>query len=179
MKCQMKAFLVVVSALVGSVAFAFDVPLETVSHVDISRYMGKWYEIASFPQNFQKDCNATTAEYTLQTNGKVQVINSCRLKTLDGKLKVAKGSARVVDEATNAKLKVTFFWPFSGDYWILDLGQDADYGYAMVGAPNRDYLWFLSRKPTLDASTLRNLEEKARDLGFDISRLNTTLQNLE
>ncbi len=168
---------VLLLALLSMSAQAADQPLGTVSYVDLNRYMGKWYEIASFPQRFQKDCTATQAEYSLQSGGRVSVVNSCRLKTLDGELKIAKGSAYVDDKTTNAKLKVTFFWPFYGDYWILDLGDQ--YEYVMVGAPDRDYLWFLARTRTLDSVTYGRLLEKARDLGFDVSRLKTTLQPQE
>jgi len=149
-------------------------PLETVAYVDVERYMGKWYEVAAFPQNFEKDCTGTTAEYTLLSDGKVKIINSCHLNTLDGKLKVANGSAYVADTETNAKLKVTFFKPFYGDYWILDLG--ADYEYAMVGSPDRDYLWFLSRTPNMHENTFEHLKQKAYDLGFNTSALEVTLQ---
>ena len=148
--------------------------LPTVPYVDLEKYMGKWYEIALLPQRFEKNCTGTTADYALQANGKVRVINSCHLYTLDGELKVAKGTAIVKDETTNAKLKVTFFWPFYGDYWILDLGPN--YEYAMIGAPNRNYLWFLSRTPTLSPEILERLTQKATQLGFDVSKLEMILQ---
>ena len=93
-------------------------PLEVVPFVDINRYLGTWYEIATIPARFQKNCVAVTATYGLRDDGKISVINKCREGTLDGKLKSIKGKAWVVDKKTNAKLKVQFFWPFSGDYWI-------------------------------------------------------------
>jgi len=154
--------------------YAKDSPLQTVEYVDLPKYMGKWYEIALFPQWYQKDCTGTTAEYTLMPNEKVKVINSCHLKTLDGKLKIAKGSAHVVDKKTNAKLKVTFFWPFYGDYWILDLGSN--YEYAIVGSPNRKGLWFLSRQPKISKELYEKLKKKASSLGFDVSKLTLTVQ---
>jgi apolipoprotein D and lipocalin family protein len=173
----MKYFLLVLMTFASTFAHAAHPALETVSSVDLNRYIGKWYEIAAFPQSFEKNCTATTAEYSLLPGGKVRVLNSCRLKTLDGKLKVAKGWAKIADRETNAKLKVTFFWPFFGDYWILDLG--ADYDYVMVGSPDRNYLWFLSRTPALPEETLAHLRAKAEDLGFDVSRLKPTLQAVE
>jgi apolipoprotein D and lipocalin family protein len=149
-------------------------PLETVDHVDLNRYMGKWYEIASFPQWFQKNCVASTATYTLRKDGNVEVLNECRDKTLDGKLKNAKGKAWVVDRKSNAKLKVRFFWPFSGDYWIIDLG--ADYEYAVVGHPKRNYLWILSRSPKMDDATYDGIIERIKKQQYDATRLNKTLQ---
>ena len=113
-------------------------PLRTVAHVDLSRYLGTWCEIASFPQRFQRGCTATTAIYTPRDDGKIDVLNRCRKDALDGPEKSAHGPARV-DHATNAKLEVSFFRPFWGDYWIIDLADD--YSYAVVGHPGRDYLW--------------------------------------
>ena len=127
-------------------------PLTTVDHVDLQRYVGKWYEIARYPNRFQRKCQSdTTATYTLREDGKVQVANACREK--DGTMTTANGTAKVVDPKTNAKLKVTFFWPFYGDYWILGLGPD--YQYAIVGEPDRKYLWILSRTPAMDEPRIR------------------------
>ena len=148
--------------------------LQSVPKLDLNRYMGTWYEIAAFPQRFEKGCVASTATYSLRANGKVTVVNQCRDKTLDGKLRSAKGTAWVVDKNTNAKLKVRFFWPFSGDYWIIDLG--ADYEYAVVGHPGRNYLWILSRKPQMDFATYDGILERLKAQRYDISRLQKTLQ---
>jgi apolipoprotein D and lipocalin family protein len=149
-------------------------PLQTVPRVDLDRYMGTWYEIASFPQRFQKGCVASMATYTLRNNGKVAVLNQCRNETLDGKLRSAKGTAWVVDTRTNAKLKVSFFWPFSGDYWIIDLGPK--YEYAVVGHPKRTYLWILSRRPQMDEGTYEAILQRLKAQGYDLSRLQKTLQ---
>ncbi len=149
-------------------------PLETVSHVDLNRYMGKWYEIASFPQWFQKGCVASNAQYTLRKDGAVDVLNQCREKTLDGKPKVAKGKAWVVDPKSNSRLKVRFFWPFSGDYWIIDIGDD--YEYAVVGHPKRTYLWILSRTPQMDPAVYDGILERLRKQHYDLTRLSKTLQ---
>jgi apolipoprotein D and lipocalin family protein len=150
-------------------------PLQTVPHVDLDRYMGKWYEIASFPQRFQKGCVASVATYTLRKDGDVDVLNQCRDKTLDGKLRSAKGKAWVVDRKSNARLKVRFFWPFSGDYWIIDL--DPDYQYAVVGHPKRTYLWILSRSSQMDSSIYDGILERLKNQHYDLSRLNKTLQS--
>jgi apolipoprotein D and lipocalin family protein len=152
-------------------------PLQTVDRVDLNRYMGQWYEIASFPQWFQKNCVASKATYTLRKDGKVDVLNQCRNKTLDGKSKDAKGKAWVVDPKSNAKLKVRFFWPFSGDYWIIDLA--ADYQYAVVGHPKRDYLWILNRSPRMDSAIYDQIIERLKKQHYDVSRLKKTLQPAE
>jgi apolipoprotein D and lipocalin family protein len=148
-------------------------PLETVSHVDLSRYVGTWYEIASFPQSFQKGCVATTATYTVREDGDIDVLNRCRKDSLDGPEKSARGRARVVDRATNAKLEVSFFRPFWGDYWIVDLG--AGYEYAVVGHPGRDYLWILGRAPAMPEATYEGILARLKDKGYDTSRLKRTL----
>lgn len=146
--------------------------LETVPYVDVKKYMGKWYEISSFPQRFQKGCSCTTAEYFLNDNGTVKVINSCNK---EGERKVAKGKAFVKDKVTNAKLAVQFFWPFKGKYWIIDLAND--YSYAVVGHPNREYLWILSRTPQMDKSVYDDILKKVAAKGFDTTMLKVTDQN--
>lgn len=143
--------------------------LKTVPHVDIERYMGTWYEISRYTQSFEKGLVGVTAAYKLLPNGKVEVTNQGHVKTFDGKLKFAKGMARVVDKATNAKLKVTFFWPFSGDYWIIDLGRN--YEYAVVGHPRRKYLWILSRTTELSDHVYNEILERIKANGYDISNL--------
>lgn len=149
-------------------------PLRTVPQVDLERYLGTWYEIASYPQRFQEGCTGTTATYTLRSDGQIDVLNKCRKSGLDGPEEVAEGRARVVDRTTNAKLEVTFFWPFWGDYWIIDLGPD--YEYAVVGHPSRDYLWILSRTPTLDKDTYERILARLEKKGYPLDRLDKTLQ---
>jgi len=158
----------------GARTRALRVPLEVVPEVDLARYMGTWYEIARFPNRFEEGCVAAKATYTLRENGTVDVLNECRIDRLDGTLKTARGAARVVDRATNAKLKVTFFWPFYGKYWIIDLGDD--YDYAVVGHPARKYLWILSRKPAMNDVLYGRLLETLSTKGYDVSRLVKTSQ---
>ena len=148
-------------------------PLETVASVDLERYLGKWYEIASYPAWFQKGCTASTAEYALLPDGKIQVVNRCRKKSPDGPLKEAKGKAEVVDPATHAKLKVWFFWPFKGNYWIIDL--DENYQWVVVGEPSRNYLWILSRTPAMDPDLYRQITQKLLQKGYDPEKLRRTL----
>lgn len=149
-------------------------PLETVPRVELERYVGTWYEIASYPQRFQKGCTGTVATYSIREDGQVAVENRCNRDSLSGRLTVAKGRARVVDRASNAKLKVTFFWPFWGDYWVIDLGRD--YEYAVVGHPNRQYLWILSRERTLAPDVYAGILERLTAQGYDTDRLRVTLQ---
>jgi apolipoprotein D and lipocalin family protein len=149
-------------------------PLQTVPQVDLNRYLGTWYEIASFPQRFQRGCTGTSATYTLRSDGQIEVLNRCRRGSLDGEEKSAKGLARVVDRTTRAKLAVSFFRPFWGDYWIVDLG--ADYDYAVVGHPSRDYLWILSRTPTMDGVVYDGILARLRTQGYEVERLRRTLQ---
>jgi len=149
-------------------------PLSTVSAVDMNRYLGKWYEIASYPAWFQKGCTGSTADYSRLPDGRIRVVNRCYKKSLDGTLKTSKGKAEVVDPKTNARLKVTFFWPFKGDYWIIDL--DDDYQWAVVGVPSRKYLWILSRTPTLDGKVYDGILRRVIENGYDPTRLNLTVQ---
>jgi apolipoprotein D and lipocalin family protein len=149
-------------------------PLRTVPHVDLARYAGTWFEIASFPQRFQEGCVASRAQYTLRPGGTVEVVNRCRDRSFAGPERAVTGTARVVDPITNAKLAVTFFWPFRGAYWIIDL--DPDYRLAAVGHPSRDYLWILARTPTLDDRTYAAIVERLRAQGYDTSRLRRTPQ---
>ena len=146
----------------------------TVPRVDLQRYLGTWYDIASFPQRFQLGCTGTTATYTLGGDGDIAVLNRCRKGSLTGKEDSALGRARVVDRTTNAKLEVSFFRPFWGDYWIIDLG--ADYEYAVVGHPSRDYLWILSRTPTMDSTVYEAILARLREQGYEVARLNRTPQ---
>ena len=147
--------------------------LEVVPSVDLSRYVGQWYEIARLPNRFEKKCaDSVTATYTLRSDGKIEVLNRCRKAS--GEFTTAKGKAKIVDKKTNAKLKVTFFWPFYGDYWILDLGPN--YEYAVVGDPSRDYLWILSRTPQIDEALYQQLLAKMAARGFQTGRMIRTTQ---
>jgi apolipoprotein D and lipocalin family protein len=148
--------------------------LAVVENVDLQRYMGKWYEIARYPAWFERNCVASTAEYALRDDCKVEVVNRCRVCSLDGREKSIRGVARVVDPDTNASLKVTFFWPFEGDYDIMML--DDEYRWAVVGEPRRRYLWILSRTPQLDAATYESITARLPEFGYDPSRLEQTPQ---
>lgn len=177
LKCWVRLVIACVFAggvMMPSEAAAKSEPPETVQTVDVNRYMGLWYEIARYPVWFEKDCVAVTAEYTLLPNGKVRVLNSCRKKSFDGPGKIAKGKAWIADKKTNAKLKVSFFWPFRGDYWILELGPD--YEYAIVGDPKRKTLWILARAPRISEELYAALLKKIEAMGFDPLKLEKTPQ---
>ncbi len=142
--------------------------------VDISRYLGRWYELGRYEAGFQKDCEAVTADYSLRADGKVGVLNSCHKGGLNGPLSTAKGKAKVVDAATSAKLKVSFFGPIYGDYWILDRADD--YSWAIVGEPSGRYLWMLSRTANPAAATRKTIESRVREMGYDWSLVRPTQQ---
>ena len=157
-------------------------PLRVVPGVDVIRYAGEWYEIARFPNRFQKRCaGEVTASYTLQPNGRISVVNRCRLE--NGEQIEAVGVARIAGKGQpNSILKVRFAPAFLsflpqvwGDYQIMALSPD--YTYALVGDPGRAYLWILSRTPQLDDATYDRLIEEARAQGFDASGIQKTRQS--
>ncbi|MDQ6787095.1 MAG: lipocalin family protein [Acidobacteriota bacterium] len=155
--------------------------LQTVSSVDLKQYAGKWFEIARYPNKFQKKCvGNTTATYTLKPDGNIEVFNQCLLKngTLDG----ATGEAKVVDGSSNSKFEVRFAPKYMsflsavwGDYWIVDL--DSEYKYAAIGDPKREYLWILSRTPEMNDATYQNILRRVEKLGFNPAKLQKTPQN--
>lgn len=148
--------------------------LQTVPEVDLQRYAGKWYEIAAYPQRFQKGCHGTTATYTLSDKGYVVVENRCNKDSLSGKESSIRGKAFVVKNSGNAKLRVQFFWPFRGDHWIIDLAPD--YSYAVVSGPGRKNLWILSRTPQMDDGAYQFILSRLEEKGFDLEKLRRTPQ---
>ena len=149
-------------------------PLETVASVDLQRYAGKWYEIARLPNSFQKDCWNSTAEYEIIDSETIRVVNRCEEDSAGGAMDDATGKAWVVEGSNNAKLKVSFFWPFKGNYWIIDLNPD--YQWAVVGEPSRKYLWILSRTPTMYEAVYQGIIERLSQKGYDPARLHKTAQ---
>ena len=148
-------------------------PVTSVSSVDLVRYSGKWFEIASFPMFFQRHCVAdTTAHYSAGLDGSISVQNRCRTQV---GTEEATGRATVVEGFGNSRLRVSFFWPFKGDYWVL--GLYPQYRWAVVGNPNREYLWVLSRTPQLPPALLEDALASARNQGFDLARLRYTPQD--
>ena len=157
-----------------------DRPVQTVDKVDLSRYVGEWFEIARFPNRFQRQClGDVRASYSRRADRRIDVVNRCR--SADGPTE-AHGVARIVDTQTFARLKVRFapgwlswlpmVW---GDYWIIGLAPD--YSWAVVGDPDRDYLWILARTPQLNDASVAAARAAARDNGFDVERLVPTPQS--
>ena len=147
-------------------------PLQTVEKVDLERYLGTWYEIARYEHFFEKDCKNVTANYSMLDVDTIKVINRCT-KIQTNEKKEALGRAYATD-FTNSKLKVSFFRPFYGDYWVLIL--DEKYDYVVVGTPSREYLWILSRTSNLDEKIKKEILQKLPTLGFDTSKLIWTIQ---
>jgi len=145
---------------------------EPAKPVELSKYLGRWYEVARYEQSFQKGCEGVSADYALREDGTISVRNACRKP--DGKVSVASGKAKVVDPATNAKLKVSFFGPFYGDYWVLDRADD--YSWAIVGEPSGRYLWLLAREASPAPSRIAAQIARAKALGYDTSMLIRTKQ---
>jgi apolipoprotein D and lipocalin family protein len=161
--------------LMAAAAWAQPAPLATVPSVDVPRYMGTWYEIAKYPNWFQKKCvSSTSATYSLQADGQVQVLNRC--KTAKGEWSEALGQARQIGRTNSPRLQVRFapswlsFIPLVwGNYWIIDL--DPQYQWVVVSEPSREYLWILSRTPELPAATYQSLQGKLAANGFDLQRI--------
>ena len=148
--------------------FGWSDELKTVAHVDLERYLGKWYEIARYDHSFERGCSEVEAIYTKRDDGMIGVLNRCFIKE-DNKTKEAHGRAKVVDEETNTKLKVTFFWPFYGNYWIIELAED--YRFVVVSEPKKEYFWILSRTPVMEQADLDGILERTTALGFDARKL--------
>lgn len=148
-------------------------PLTTVDRVDLARYAGTWYEVARFPNEFERDCQAVTATYSKNADGSIKVLNACRKGALNGAQDVAEGRA-TPQNATNTKLAVTFFWPFSGDYWVIGLAED--YSWALVGEPSGRYLWILSRTPHITPELRASLIAKLQAQGYNTNALYWTPQ---
>lgn len=155
--------------------------LQTISSLDVPRYMGDWFEIAKYRNWFQEKCaGSARANYRLMRDGRVQVTNRCRMA--GGEVTEAVGIARQVGPATSPKLEVRFapswlsFLPFVwGDYWVIDL--DDDYQLVAVSEPKREYLWILSRTPKVDPVSYNTLLTRLRQNGFDVHKLEVTQQD--
>ena len=179
MTLHLTALLIIVTATAGLGAQQ-RAPLQVVPDVDYQRYAGTWYEIARLPNKFQRDCaGEVTATYAPRPDGRIAVTNRCR--EADGQVKEAEGVARRVKGQPPSVLQVRFapaflsFLPMVwGDYQIIDLG--AGYDYAVIGTPDRSYLWILARVPQVDPDVYRRIVERARQQGFDVSALTATRQ---
>ena len=148
--------------------------LEVAGNLELNKYLGTWYEIARLPNSFEKNLDRVTANYSLKENGDIRVLNR-GYKIGSSEFKEAEGTAWIPDIKEPAKLKVRFFWPFTGKYWVIEL--DKDYKYAMVGDPSRDYLWILSRERALSDSVYNNLLKSAEQKGFNTKIIIKVNQN--
>lgn len=148
---------------------------QTVRPFDLTRYLGKWYEIARFDVSFEKGLDYVTAEYSLKPDGMVKVLNSGT--NAKGVREEAVGKAKIPDANNPSHLKVSFFWIFYADYLILDLDEE-NYSYSLVGSKSDKYLWILARTPSLPKETLDKIIKKAQDLGYDTSKLYFTKQQI-
>jgi apolipoprotein D and lipocalin family protein len=151
-----------------------DQPLETVANVDKKRYMGTWYEIARLPNRFENGLKNITANYSLRKDGKITVINKGQKD--DGSISDVEGIAYIPNTNEKSKLKVSFFRPFYGKYWIIEL-DEVNHQYALVGHPNREYLWILSRTPQISQELFEQLISAAKIKGFDVSQLVMVVHN--
>lgn len=145
---------------------------EPSKSVDLDRYLGRWYEIYRYEAPFQKNCEAVAADYSRNANGTIRVLNSCRKGAVDGPLTTATGKARIVDVVSGAKLRISFFGPFYGDYWVLDHADD--YQWSIVGEPSGRYLWILSREATPSDALKAMWRRRAEELGYDWSLVRET-----
>jgi apolipoprotein D and lipocalin family protein len=141
--------------------------------VDLQRYVGLWYEQARYENRFERDCEAVTAAYRALPNGMIEVVNSCHRGSVGGPTKVAEGRAKVMAGSHGAKLKVSFFGPFFGDYWVLDHADD--YSWSIVGEPSGRYLWILTRAAKFDPAPRDLLQARAKALGYDTSLIRRTV----
>ena len=180
MKSLYKVIFLILSLLVPNIGLSeskLEHQVKAVSELQIEKYLGKWYEIARIPNKFERNCVGVTAEYSLLSDKKIEVINTCYKNTLNGRKKIAKGIAKIIE---NGKLKVSFV-PIpilsniaSGDYWILYV--DEEYKIAVVGEPNRKFGWILSRNPTVNKATLDKALKRFIQNGYDTNQLEYVLQ---
>ncbi len=159
----------------GMPAYAATDSVHAVPSVDLNRYQGQWYEIVRLPLSWEKKCaSLVTATYTLRPDGDITVLNSCQ--RINGKMTSSRGKAQLaVAGGPTSKLKVTFFWPFRGDYWVI--GIDPDYRWSLVGTPDKKYLWLLSRTPTMASDQVNRILGRAVEMGFDVKDIIYTKQN--
>jgi apolipoprotein D and lipocalin family protein len=165
----MKKYLSLFLSFLGFSCAAPHIALESQESFDIKKYMGKWYEIARLPNSFEEGLEENTAFYELRENGDVTVINQGRVVADKSRYKEVKGRAWIPDANEPSKLKVSFFWPFAGDYWVLRV--DRDYSIALVGDPSREYLWILARERDPDPKVVSELKAYASSLGYAVENM--------
>lgn len=148
--------------------------LSAVANVDVPRYLGTWYQQALIPNKFQAVCASDTRATYIRDGDGLVVVNQCR--RADGQIEKAQGVAKIVEGSNNAKLRVSFFRPFYGDYWVLAL--DPGYNWVLVGEPKREFGWVLSRNTKLDEATLNQILDRAVSLGYDRNAFKRSAQGV-
>ncbi len=164
-------YLIISFLFISSCAMTKDqsIDMTTVKQLNLNRYLGTWYEIARFPHSFEKNLVGVRATYSLQPDGKIKVLNQGYKNSLDGKPSEAVGKAKIPDPSEPGKLKVSFFWIFYADYYVLEV--DKNYQYAMIGSYSDKYFWILCRTPQMDEATYQMLLDKARKRGYNLDKL--------
>ena len=168
------ALLLLTSACASGGPVGNPAPPPPAKAVDLTRYLGRYYEMARYENSFEQGCEGDTAEYATRPDGLTSVVNTCRKGAVNGPVQVARGRARRTGDALNAKLQVSFFGPFFGDYWVMDHADD--YGWSIVGEPSGRYLWILTRTAVPPDAERAALVQRARDMGYDTSLLRFTKQ---
>jgi apolipoprotein D and lipocalin family protein len=171
-----KSILLLITTMIFGTGHSQKVP-SVVTTVDLNRYKGTWFEIARLPIYFEKKLKCVSATYTLRDDGKITVLNKGFYITDPKKSASSSGVAWIPDKNSPAKLKVQFFWPFSGNYWILHL--EKDYRYVLVGDPSYKYLWILAREKEMDEITYSMLLQLAVDQGYDVKPIIRVEQNCQ
>ncbi len=151
------------------------VNVETVENFEVQRFLGQWHEIARYPHSFEKDLVGVTANYSMREDGLIKVVNKGFKKSLQGPVKEAVGKAKIPDSSIPSKLKVSFFWIFYADYFVLELDQK-NYQWAVIGSSSPKYLWILSRTPQMDEDQYKKLLELIQLRGYDLGKLERVLQ---
>ncbi len=172
-RATVAALTVSVLVVLGASGCSSEPPLEVAPTVDLSRFQGKWYEIARLPRDTEADCDGTTAFYTQASDGSLSFVNQCNLGSATGPLYTVSMNVTVPNASVPAKLALDV-GGYSGDYWILEVGSN--YDYAVVGHPSRLYWWVISRTPSLDASTMQGVLDRAQASSFDVSQIQYTPQ---
>lgn len=140
-----------------------------VKELSLEKYLGNWYEIARYDHRFERGLVGVSATYSMREDGMIKVLNAGYKNTLDGKLSEAEGKAKIPNPEEPSKLKVSFFWIFYGDYYVMELGEN--YEYAVIGSSSDKYLWILSRTPQMDSDLYQSLLANLTKRGYDVSKL--------
>ena len=149
--------------------FALGKELEVVPHLNLEQFQGTWYEIAHNPWFVEKHCFSMIAHYKLLSKGTINITNVCRKNGFDGEISKITGTGLIVEEETQAKWKIQFIWPFTLNYWVIDL--ETNYQYAVIGEPDKENIWILSREPYLDQKVLSQIIRNTENKGYDLSKL--------